>query len=141
MTALPITPIYTGIVTVSGGRKGVARSDDGRLDVEVGLPDASGGPKQTNPEQLFAAGYASCFGSAVMAIARRQKLEIGPVSITAHVSLGKTEGGQWSLAVELHIQIPDLERDAASALVQAANQICPYSYATQGNIQVALILD
>ncbi|MCX5747686.1 MAG: Ohr family peroxiredoxin [Proteobacteria bacterium] len=136
-----MTPVYTGIVTVTGGRKGKALSSDGRLDLEVGLPDASGGPHQTNPEQLFGAGYAACFGSAVQSIARRQKLEIGEVAITSHVSLGKTQNEEWSLGVELHIKVAGIARAQAEELVAAADKICPYSYATRGNIVVQLIVE
>lgn len=129
--------IYTATATATAGREGRAKTDDGVLDVALVLPKGLGGSGVggTNPEQLFAAGYAACFGSAVTHVARSQKFNPGPVSITAKVSLGPV-GQAFGLAVELEARIPDLPRDKAQALIDAAHQVCPYSNATRGNIVV-----
>jgi lipoyl-dependent peroxiredoxin len=130
--------LYTAVATATGGRDGRVKSDDGTLDLGVSTPKAMGGPGAagaTNPEQLFAAGYAACFGSAVGHIARVKKITTGPVAITAHVTFGPVGPG-FGLAVELVAAIPELARDQAEALVHAAHQVCPYSNATRGNIVV-----
>ncbi|MGN6104435.1 MAG: organic hydroperoxide resistance protein [Kofleriaceae bacterium] len=128
--------LYTTAATATGGRDGRVATDDGLLDVTVVPPKALGGSGAgTNPEQLFAAGYAACFGSAVAHVARMQKLVTGPVSITAKVSLGPAGRG-FGLAVELIAAIPELPRDQAEALVRTAHEVCPYSNATRGNIAV-----
>lgn len=131
--------LYTAAATATSGREGRVKSDDGVLDLAVVPPKVLGGSgaAATNPEQLFAAGYAACFGSAVMHVARSQKLKPGPVQITAHVTLGSV-GQAFGLAVELVASIPELPREQAEALVQAAHQVCPYSNATRGNITVDL---
>jgi len=129
--------LYTTSATATGGRDGKVKSDDGILDLTVVPPKALGGSGApgTNPEQLFAAGYSACFGSAVAHVARAQKIKTGPVSITAHVSLGPSGAG-FGLAVELVASIPELPKQEAEALVWAAHEVCPYSNATKGNIQV-----
>jgi lipoyl-dependent peroxiredoxin len=133
--------LYTATATATGGRDGRVKSDDGNLDLTVVPPRETGGPGTpgTNPEQLFAAGYAACFGSALGLVARRQKIVTGPVAITAAVSLGPVGAG-FGLAVELSAHIPELPREQAEALLQAAHQVCPYSNATRGNIAVELRL-
>ena len=133
--------LYTAVATATSGREGRAKSDDGALDVALVPPKALGGSGApgTNPEQLFAAGYAACFGSAVSHVARVQKIQAGPVSITANVTLGAVGQG-FGLAVELVASIPELAREQAEALVQAAHQVCPYSNATRGNIVVDIRL-
>ena len=132
--------LYTAIATATSGRDGRATSDDGLLDVALTPPRALGGNGTgTNPEQLFAAGYAACFGSALSLIARQQKISTGPVSVTAQVSLG-TVGQGFGIAVVLEVSIADLPRDQAQALVEQAHQVCPYSNATRGNIEVELKL-
>jgi Ohr subfamily peroxiredoxin len=133
--------LYTAVATATGGRDGRARSDDGVLDVALVPPKSlgGGGATGTNPEQLFAAGYAACFGSAIGAVARGQKVTTGPVSVTATVTLG-TAGQAYGLAVELEVSLPELPRDQAEALVVAAHQVCPYSNATRGNIVVGVKL-
>ena len=138
--------LYTAVATATSGREGRVKSDDGNVDLPVSLPRGFGGTGAagTNPEQLFAAGYASCFGSALAFIARTQKLNTGPISVTAHVSIGPAsgQGGQtFGLAVELHTSIPEIPREQAEALLQAAHRVCPYSNATRGNIAVDLRLD
>jgi Ohr subfamily peroxiredoxin len=131
--------LYTAVATATSGREGRAKSDDGILDVALVPPKSLGGSGApgTNPEQLFAAGYAACFGSAVSHVARAKKIATGPVAITAHVSLGPVGQG-FGLAVELVATIPELPRDQAEALVRAAHEVCPYSNATRGNIVVDL---
>jgi lipoyl-dependent peroxiredoxin len=133
--------LYTAVATATSGREGRAKTDDGVLDVGLVPPKALGGSGAvgTNPEQLFAAGYAACFGSAVSHIARSQKIQAGPVSITAHVSIGPVGKG-FGLAVELVATIPELPREQAEALVRAAHEVCPYSNATRGNIAVDIRL-
>ena len=132
--------IYTAVATVTGGRDGHAKSDDGLLDLTLAPPKAFGGTGAgTNPEQLFAAGYAACFGSALAAVARIQKITPGSIAVTAKVTIGSVGAG-YGLAVELDVGLPDLARDKAEALVAAAHQMCPYSNATRGNIVVDLKL-
>jgi Ohr subfamily peroxiredoxin len=132
--------LYTAVATATSGRDGRAKSDDGLLDVAVTPPKVLGGSGTgTNPEQLFAAGYAACFGSAVQHIARHQKINPGPVAITAHVSLGPV-GAVFGLAVVLEASMPDLPREQAQALIEKAHQVCPYSNATRGNIEVEVRL-
>jgi osmotically inducible protein OsmC len=135
--------LYTAEASVIGGREGHARSSDGRLDVDLDIPHEMGGAggPGTNPEQLFAAGFGACFESALMAAARREKKEIGRVVITNRVGIGPTGGGRMGLAVEMRIQIPGVECAEAEALVQLADEICPYSNATRGNIPVQLIVE
>lgn len=140
---VPNKLLYTAEATVIGGRDGHARSSDGHLDVDLDVPQeigGAGGPG-TNPEQFFAAGFAACFESALMGAARRQKKDIGQVVITNRVGIGPIGGGRMGLAVEMHIQIPGVERAEAEALVQLADEICPYSNATRGNIPVQLIVE
>ena len=131
--------LYTAHATAIGGRNGSVKSDDGTIALPVTMPKGLGGAGDagTNPEQLFAAGYAACFGSALGLVARMQKITTGPVEITAHVSIGKVGEG-FGLAVELEGHLPELERAQAEALMHAAHQVCPYSNATRGNIEVTL---
>lgn len=136
----PTKILYTAAATATGGREGNVRSDDGRLDVQVVPPPGLGGSGAaagTNPEQLFAAGYSACFGSAVAHVARAQKLTTGPISITAKVGIGPLATG-FGLTVELDAHIPELSREAAQALIETAHQVCPYSNATRGNVPVTL---
>src|SRR5262245_19233600 len=128
--------LYTAVATATGGRDGRAKSDDGALDLAIVPPKPLGGSGAgTNPEQLFAAGYAACFGSAIAAVARMQKVTTGPISVTTKVTLGSIGQG-YGLAVELEASLPSLPRDQAEALVKTAHQVCPYSNATRGNIVV-----
>jgi Ohr subfamily peroxiredoxin len=139
-TAQPLSKVlYTATATAIGGRNGSVKSDDGTIDMPVTMPKGLGGDGKagTNPEQLFASGYAACFGSALGFVARAQGLHTGPVSITAKVGIGPVGQG-FGLQVELVAHIPELAMDKAEALVQAAHQVCPYSNATRGNISVAL---
>ena len=134
-------PLYTAKAKATAGREGRVVSDDGNLDLAVTLPRALGGSGAagTNPEQLFAAGYAACFGSALMHVARAQKITTGPVVVNGHVGIGQVGTG-FGLAVELVVEIPELDREKAQALVDAAHQVCPYSNATRGNIVVDIEL-
>jgi len=128
--------LYTATATATSGRDGRAKTDDGLLDVALAPPRALGGSGSgTNPEQLFAAGYAACFGSAAAHVARAQKLQTGPIAVTAHVSIGPAGQG-FGLAVVLEVAIPELAREQAEALMKQAHQVCPYSNATRGNIEV-----
>jgi osmotically inducible protein OsmC len=128
--------LYTAKAHTTGGRDGSSRSSDGRLDVKLSSP---GGPGAgTNPEQLFAAGWSACFLSAMKAVAGKTKVTLpADVAIDAEVDLGTT-GGDYGLAARLNVSLPGMERHAAEALVDAAHQICPYSRATRGNIDVTI---
>lgn len=131
-------PMYTVTVTATGdGRNGHTLSEDGLLDVDVRIPKEMGGAGgATNPEQLFAAGYAACFHSALKVVADGADLTDSAVS--ASVSIGMLASGGFGLAVELDVHAPKLDHDSALALVERAHQVCPYSNATRGNIDVAL---
>jgi lipoyl-dependent peroxiredoxin len=134
--------IYTAHATAIGGRDGSAKSDDGKLDVKLDPPKLMGGTGTgTNPEQLFAAGYAACFIGAIKFIAGQQKLVLaGTPRIDSSVSLGPLPepGKGFSIAVEMVIHLPGLDRAAAEKLVHDAHEICPYSNATRGNIDIKL---
>jgi Ohr subfamily peroxiredoxin len=134
-------PIYTARAHVTGGRvEGHGKTDDGALEVDLRRPKEMGGEGGgTNPEQLFAVGYAACFESALGAVARRQKVEVADVAVDSSVSLIPTEERGFKLGVELTVTLPSVEdREQAVALVQAAHGVCPYSDATRGNVDVRL---
>ncbi len=135
--------MYTASATTSGARDGHVQSYDGVLDLELSSPREMGGKSGsgTNPEQLFAAGYSACFEGALRWVAGRQNKDIGDVSITANVDIGKTEDGGFGLAVELIGHLPDLPREEAESLMEEAHQACPYSKATRGNINVKLTVE
>ena len=133
--------LYTAeAIAIGEGRNGEVRSSDGVIDEVLSVPKELGGPggDKTNPEQLFAAGYAACFHSAMQAVARRQKITLPETSITAKVSLLPLDGGAFTLAVAMTAHVPGFEQGAADQLVAAAHQVCPYSYATRGNIEVVV---
>jgi Ohr subfamily peroxiredoxin len=137
-------PIYTARATVTGGRdEGHGRTSDGTLEVDLRVPSEMGGDGGgTNPEQLFAVGYAACFESALKVVARRERLEAGDVSIASSVELLPTPERGFKLAVELDVTLPSVEDpERAAAIVAAAHQVCPYSNATRGNIDVALTVN
>jgi Ohr subfamily peroxiredoxin len=136
--------IYTAHATVTGGRAdGHGVSADGALDVRLRSPKEMGGEGGgTNPEELFAVGYAACFESALGAVARRQRVELGDVSIDSSVSLSPNSSKGYELSVSLDVTLPDVtDPEQASALVTAAHQVCPYSNATRGNIEVAMTVN
>ena len=131
--------IYTAEATVTGGRDGHGESSDGALDVQLRIPPEMGGEGGgTNPEQLFAVGYAACFEGALGVVARRARAETGAVSIDSRVSLTPNSDGGFQLGVALDVSLPGLESDQAATLVAAAHEVCPYSNATRGNIEVTL---
>ena len=129
--------LYTAKAHTTGGREGgSSRTDDGRLDVKISVPDGPGAG--TNPEQLFAAGWSTCFLSAIKLVAGKTKISLpGDVAIDAEVDLGTTHG-VFGLSARLNVSLPGMERHAAQTLVDAAHQVCPYSNATRGNIDVTL---
>jgi Ohr subfamily peroxiredoxin len=132
--------LYTAVATSTGGRDGRAVSSDKILDVKLATPKALGGAggEATNPEQLFAAGYSACFIGALKFVASQSKRSIpADASITAHVGIGQIPGG-FGLDIDLHINLPGLDQADAQALVDAAHQVCPYSNATRGNVDVRL---
>jgi Ohr subfamily peroxiredoxin len=133
--------LYTAQATVTGGRdNGHGVTSDGALDVQLRTPKEMGGDGGgTNPEQLFAVGYAACFEGALGVIGRRERVELGEVSIDSHVSLITTETRGFNVAVELNVTLPGIDDQARAAeIVSAAHQVCPYSNATRGNVEVTL---
>lgn len=132
--------LYTAEATATGGRNGHVKSDNGVLDVQVRMPKALGGANDdyTNPEQLFAAGYSACFDSALNLVIQKTKALTGTTTVNARVSIGQIENGGFGLAVELAVNIPQVTLEEAEKLVEQAHQICPYSNATRGNIEVKL---
>jgi lipoyl-dependent peroxiredoxin len=139
-TAEPVKVLYTAQATATGGRAGHATSSDGRLDVDLSVPSEIGGDSGpgTNPEQLFAAGYAACFQGAMGVVARRANLSIDDSTVTARVGLGPM-GNAFGITVELDVHLPTIpDRIAAEDLVAKAHQVCPYSNATRDNVDVKL---
>ncbi|WP_406841716.1 organic hydroperoxide resistance protein (plasmid) [Streptomyces sp. AHU1] len=135
--------LYTAVATAnSAGREGRAATSDGRLDLVLAPPRELGGTGEgTNPEQLFAAGYASCFASAVSLVGRQQKVNTSDISITAEVSIGKDDTS-FALSVVLRAELPEeLDNATGRSLVEQAHQLCPYSKATRGNIPVELVVE
>ena len=134
--------LYTAEATAGGGRDGRTRSSDGNIDVAIVPPPEIGGPGTpgTNPEQLFAAGYAACFNSAVILAGRRMKLDADDSTVTAKVGLGIAGKGAFGLEVTLEVSLPKLDREDAERLVAKAHEVCPYSNATRGNIPVEVVV-
>jgi lipoyl-dependent peroxiredoxin len=135
--------LYTAQAVVDGGRAGHGRTDDGRLDVGLSVPrelGGDGGPG-TNPEQLFAVGYAACFESALLGVARGRNMDASEARITSRVGLGPTGHGGFLLSVSLDLHAPHLSVDDARELMVRAHERCPYSNATRGNIDVQLTID
>jgi Ohr subfamily peroxiredoxin len=132
--------LYTAEAHVTGGRdEGHGRTSDGVLDVQLRSPTELGGEGGgTNPEQLFAVGYAACFESAIKAIARRKKVDADEVSIDSRVDFGPAEDRSFMLAVGLDVTLPGFDEEQAAEIVRAAHKVCPYSNATRGNMDVAL---
>jgi len=132
--------LYTAEALATGaGRAGHVRSSDGRIDMDLALPESMGGSGNgANPEELFAAGYSACFHSALQGVARRAKADLGDSSVGAKVGIGPNDAGGFQLEVTLEVVIPDLPHDRARELVEKAHLVCPYSNATRGNIEVTL---
>ena len=137
--------LYTATATATGGRAGTAKSSDGVLDLQLSTPKELGGAggNGTNPEQLFAAGYSACFIGAMKAVAARQKISLpAEVSITTDVGIGPhaNKPGAFGIAVDMKISVPGMERAQLEELVKTAHEVCPYSNATRGNVDVKLTI-
>jgi len=137
--------LYTATATATGGRAGTAKSSDGVLDLQLSTPKELGGAggNGTNPEQLFAAGYSACFIGAMKAVAARQKITLpAEVSITSDVGIGPhaNKPGAFGIAVDMKISVPGMERAQLEELVKTAHEVCPYSNATRGNVDVTLTI-
>ena len=131
--------LYTATATATGGRQGHVRSPDGVLDLALALPKELGGigGAATNPEQLFAAGYAACFENALLRVARERKTPIRESFVTARVGIGREESGYFQLTVALEVSVPGRDRAEVEEMVRTAHEeVCPYSRATRGNIEV-----
>ncbi len=134
--------IYTGVATATGGREGTARSNDDKLQLKLSTPKELGGAggEGTNPEQMFAAGYSACFIGALKHVAGMQKIKLADdINVTGEVSIGPIPQG-FGIAVKLTVDLKDIERETAQKLVDSAHQVCPYSNATRGNIEVEIAL-
>ena len=132
--------LYTAEALATGeGRDGHGRTSDGRIDVDLASPPELGGNGDgTNPEQLFAVGYAACFHSALRLVARQDKVDVSDSAVGARVSIGQLDNGGFGLAVELEITLPNVDAETAREVTEKAHQVCPYSNATRGNIDVKL---
>ena len=133
--------LYTAEATITGGRdEGHARTSDGQLEVDIRMPEELGGEGGgTNPEQLFAIGFASCFESAIKVVGKRMKQDVGDVSIDSRVNLLPTEERGFKLSVDLDVSLPSVDdKEQAAEIVRNAHAVCPYSNATRGNIDVNL---
>lgn len=140
---MSVQVLYTAEATAVGGREGHIKSSDGVLEARLALPKQLGGPggAATNPEQLFAAGYAACFESAVRFVAREQKVALTETAVTAQVGVGPRSAGGFGLTVALNVALPGVDRAVAEGLVKFAHEnICPYSHATRGNVDVSVSL-
>ncbi|MBL8719240.1 MAG: organic hydroperoxide resistance protein [Myxococcales bacterium] len=136
-----MTPLYVATATATNGRDGRVSTADGTFDLGLSVPKGLGGPggEGTNPEELFAAGYAACYGSALKLVGGQAKVKTSDIRITAIVTLGKSEEG-FGLAVELHGHLPSVPRAQAEELMAKAHQVCPYSRATRNNVEVKLVV-
>ncbi|MFF8596039.1 organic hydroperoxide resistance protein [Streptomyces sp. NPDC015220] len=134
--------LYTAVATATHGREGRAFTTDGKLDVQLAPPVELGGDGEgTNPEQLFAAGYAACFASALALVGRRAKVDVSDAAVTGEVGIGR-QGEGFALAVTLRVELPESVDEATGReLVEQAHQVCPYSNATRGNIPVELVIE
>jgi lipoyl-dependent peroxiredoxin len=141
---MALQPLYVASATVTSGREGFGETSDGNVKATFNLQKELGGnPKlgSTNPEQLFALGWASCFGQAVRVVAGQQHIAIKDVQVRSEVTLGKTDSGGFGLAAKLGVHLPGVDHVQAEKIVHAAHQICPYSNATRGNIDVQLAVE
>lgn len=134
--------LYTAEALVTGdGRNGQGRTTDGRLDLTLAIPAEMGGTGEgTNPEQLFAIGYAACYHSALRMVARQAGADVTDSAVGARVDIGSVDGGGFGLAVTLEVTLPHLSREQAQELADKAHQVCPYSNATRGNIDVTVLV-
>ncbi len=134
--------LYTTRVTAQGGRDGHIKSENGVLNVDVRAPKALGGKSDdfTNPEMLFAGGYAACFDSALNLVIKKSRIQTGETTVTAKVGIGQLDNGGFGLEAELEVNIPGVSLEEANKLVEQAHQVCPYSNATRGNIEVKLVV-
>jgi osmotically inducible protein OsmC len=137
---MSVKAIYTAVATATGGRNGHVVSSDKVLDIDVRAPKELGGAggAYTNPEQLFAAGYSACFDSALSHVIKAEKATTGTTSVRTHVGIGSNNAGGFALVVNLEVNVPDVDQETADALVAKAHQVCPYSNATRGNVEVSL---
>ena len=138
---MPVKILFTTHATATGGRNGHTESADKLVSVDLSVPKAMGGPGKpgtTTPEDLFAAGYAACFGGAVDFVAKQKKINVSDVTVEAAVGFGTTDEGHFQLKVDLTVFLKGLDQAAAQSLVEAAHQVCPYSRATRNNIEVSL---
>ncbi|MFF4572617.1 organic hydroperoxide resistance protein [Streptomyces sp. NPDC001410] len=134
--------LYTAQAHVAGGRNGHGRTNDGRLDLDLRQPkELDGDGEGVNPEQLFAIGYAACFGATLTLVGQRGKLKADDAEIDSSVSLIPVDGGRFQLGVELQISLPSVTDEEAVQLVRTAHQVCPYSRATRNNIDVVLVVN
>ncbi|MFF7266688.1 organic hydroperoxide resistance protein [Streptomyces sp. JV178] len=137
----PAKIMYVAEATAHGGRDGYITSQDGHIDLRVAMPPELGGDGNgTNPEQLFAAGYSSCFHNALVLVGRREGYDLTGSTVAAKVGIGPNKQRGYGLAVALSVSLPVLDQDIAAKLVDAAHQVCPYSNATRGNIDVTIVL-
>ncbi|ABM12357.1 MULTISPECIES: organic hydroperoxide resistance protein [Mycolicibacterium] len=134
--------LYTAEALATGeGRDGHGRTSDGRLDLDLAIPKEMGGTGNgTNPEQLFAVGYAACFHSALRLVGRQEKVDVTDSAVGARVQIGPNGNGGFGLAVELEVTLPNVDHDTALQVTEKAHQVCPYSNATRGNIDVKLVV-
>ena len=135
--------LYTASSTATGdARNGHVRSTDGVLDLDLAVPKEMGGPggALTNPEQLFAAGYAACFHSALKGVARPRKIDLTDTAITVDVGVGPNDKGRFGLSITIEAEIPSVDEQTARQLLESAHQLCPYSNATRGNVEVNLTI-
>ena len=133
-----MTALYTAVATATGAPNRKVTSDNGVLSLELRSPKALGGANDdyTNPEQLFAAGYAACFDTALNLVIKQTKVTTGGTTVTAHVSIGKLDTGGFIFAVTLQVNVPGVSLEQAKELADKAHQVCPYSNSTRGNIEV-----
>ncbi len=142
---MSIKPLFTATATAVGGRNGHSEAEDHSVSVDLSVPKAMGGPGKpgtTTPEHLFAAGYAACFGGAIDYVAAQKKRSAKNAAVTCSVSIGPRDAGGFGLAVRLHVKDPSLPQAELAALAREAHeQICPYSHATRGNVQVEVVVE
>jgi osmotically inducible protein OsmC len=145
MPAHTIKTLATATATSTGGRNGHSETSDGSVSVNLSVPKSMGGaglPDTTTPEHLFAAGYAACFGGALDFVSKQAKQDATGASVTCEVSVGPREGGGFGIAVKMHVKVPAVSKEVAEGLVKTAHEnVCPYSHATRGNIDVEFTVE